>query len=131
MQRSKVALKNYMETNLNHYIECYIGSSAQIVYATFQIALAKAHKNVLLHNMLKLGVASRLVEKPWRICGIETLGMIVEDSEGTPYAEEIPIRPVMDSIGYWTRRKPQMLLGINQRASLSSIRTEAAVDYVT
>lgn len=44
MQRSKVALQNYMETNLNHYIEYFIGSSARIVYDTFQIALAKAQK---------------------------------------------------------------------------------------
>ncbi|KAI6090670.1 hypothetical protein F4821DRAFT_228774 [Hypoxylon rubiginosum] len=97
MQRSKVALQNYMETNLNHYIEYFIGSSARIVYDTFQIALAKAQKSVLLHNTLRLWIASRLVEKPWRICGTETLGMAVEDSEKTPYAGKIPISPVMDS----------------------------------
>ena len=44
MQKSKLTLENYMEMNLHKYIEDFTGSSSQIVYDTFQIALAKAHK---------------------------------------------------------------------------------------
>ena len=38
-----------------------------------------------------------MVEKAWRICGTETLGLTLDDTVRTPYAGKIPIPPVMDS----------------------------------
>jgi hypothetical protein len=42
-------------------------------------------------------MASRLIEKPWGICGDETLGVEMVDDPDSPCYGRIPITPVMDT----------------------------------
>ena len=42
-------------------------------------------------------MASRLIEKPWRICGDEKLGMKVTEDPESKWCGRIPVSPVMDT----------------------------------
>lgn len=45
----------------------------------------------------KVKRASRLIEKPWRICRDETLGMKVTEDPESKWCHRIPVSPVMDT----------------------------------
>lgn len=57
----------------------------------------------LLQDTLHLWVASRLIEKPWRVAGNETLEHNVDDilhpfwDKESPYFSHVPVTPVMDN----------------------------------
>jgi len=51
----------------------------------------------LLRKTLRLWVAARLIEKPWGICGEETLGLSPVQKKDSPFFGIIPITPVMDT----------------------------------
>jgi hypothetical protein len=58
--------------------------------------LKTEHKSLVL-DTLRIWVASRLIEKPWRICGEDTLGMTAEtEDRSSPYFDRIPVTPMMD-----------------------------------
>lgn len=38
-----------------------------------------------------------MIERPWRICGPETLGIQTVEEHGNPYAGTIPVTPMMDT----------------------------------
>lgn len=42
-------------------------------------------------------MAARLIEKPWCICGLETLGMLPGSDKESPWYQKIPITPMMDT----------------------------------
>ncbi|KAF2757567.1 hypothetical protein EJ05DRAFT_394493 [Pseudovirgaria hyperparasitica] len=96
---TKAAMETYMVQNLERYIDSFIDRNDSVVWATFQIAIHRARyrNSILLQKMLRLWIASRMVEKAWHICGRETLGLSHADTAGTPYEGKIPIPPVMDS----------------------------------
>ncbi|RMZ83951.1 hypothetical protein DV737_g1374, partial [Chaetothyriales sp. CBS 132003] len=54
-------------------------------------------KSPLLEKVLKLWMAARLIEEPWRICGEETLGMKPVTDPDAPYYGWIPVTPIMDT----------------------------------
>ena len=41
-------------------------------------------------------MATRLTEKPWRICGEQTLGLLPRDQPDNPWNGIIPVTPIMD-----------------------------------
>jgi hypothetical protein len=51
----------------------------------------------LLKQTLKLWMASRLIEKPWRICSDETLGLNVIEDSNSPWCGVVPVTPLMDT----------------------------------
>ncbi|RMZ86329.1 hypothetical protein DV736_g6444, partial [Chaetothyriales sp. CBS 134916] len=54
-------------------------------------------KSPLLKKALKLWMAARLIEKPWRICGEETTTMKPVTDPDAPYCGWIPVTPIMDT----------------------------------
>lgn len=56
----------------------------------------RCSQNKLVHQALDLFAAARIIERDWRICGQETLGIpAIHDLQQVPLAK-IPITPVMD-----------------------------------
>ena len=49
-----------------------------------------------MRKALDLFAANRIIERDWRICGAETLGMGVVDDPENPWFEKIPVTPIMD-----------------------------------
>ncbi|ORX98193.1 hypothetical protein BCR34DRAFT_496330 [Clohesyomyces aquaticus] len=86
------------------HVESIVNSNNTILVETFRIAMKSVAstrvQDVQIRNLIKdtldLWVASRLIEKPWRICGDETLGMKPDDDPESGYFGRIPVTPIMD-----------------------------------
>jgi hypothetical protein len=61
------------------------------------ISYARDNKNSLVEQALDLFAASRIIERDWRICGSETLGIPVICDPQNSCPKKIPVTPVMDS----------------------------------
>ena len=118
LEDTQGAIEEYIKESLPAYVEHYVDSGSSIVRGPFQIAIHKARwekvaqtyverlnihlltsrsQNSFIQRALNLWVATRLIERPWRICGSETLGVQLDDTKETPFAGTIPVPPVMDS----------------------------------
>lgn len=94
-------IEQYLESDdtLTAYVKNYVGRASSVVQKTFEISIKKARlqENIFIKETLSLWLATRLIEKPWRICGKETLGMNPNDTPESPWEGAIPISPVMDT----------------------------------
>ncbi|KAI0834247.1 hypothetical protein F5Y06DRAFT_174098 [Hypoxylon sp. FL0890] len=87
------------------YINCLLGAANPIVRKTFEAAFRylDASNSSLVSNCLTFWVATRFIEKPWRICtnnlpDFEPLyEPYVPYEEQSPYSGIIPVTPIMDT----------------------------------
>ncbi|KAH6971213.1 hypothetical protein BKA56DRAFT_678331 [Ilyonectria sp. MPI-CAGE-AT-0026] len=80
---------------------CYfntIDSSCPILWDTFQLALqcAAGGEKPLVQQALNLWAGCRMIERLWRVCGDETLGIEPVWERSNPWHGIIPITPIMD-----------------------------------
>jgi len=71
-----------------------------ITWETFRAAMqyAETAKGSMVKQALRLWSAGRIIERPWRMCGSDTLGCEPVDPvkyPGCPYTEIIPVPPIM------------------------------------
>jgi hypothetical protein len=85
----------FLMENEEDYVRAHIENSPPITKRTFETALAKKKDLSLIRLCLKFWVASRLIEKPWRITGSETLGMRLDGNLHSPYYGRILVPPVV------------------------------------
>ncbi|KAI1409961.1 hypothetical protein F5Y13DRAFT_78849 [Hypoxylon sp. FL1857] len=86
------------------YINCLLGAGNPVVRKTFEAAVRylDASDSILVSNCLTFWVATRFIEKPWRICtdnlpDFEPLYEPIPYEEQSPYSGIIPVTPIMDT----------------------------------
>ncbi|KAH0545370.1 hypothetical protein FGG08_000511 [Glutinoglossum americanum] len=95
LRYARSAIKNFLDKNLEGYLDVLLLNASPITKRTFRTALQNRDLT-LLGPALKLWVASRFIETPWHITGSETLGMSRDTHIKSPYRDWVPQTPIMD-----------------------------------
>jgi hypothetical protein len=77
----------------------YVLAEFELPYSTFKAdnTCQGVHGSIIL-DTLRLWVGCRLIEKPWRICGDDTLGVNPDtENKSSPYFDRVPVTPIMDN----------------------------------
>ncbi|KAK0716678.1 hypothetical protein B0T21DRAFT_318606 [Apiosordaria backusii] len=101
-------LKRHVKESTYQYIVAFTTDRTAVLSKTFSMIIQSAERSKdivvqkLLHQVLELWVASRLIEKPWRVKGQELLDHVLDDNHTffdpqSPYFGRIPVTPVMDT----------------------------------
>ncbi|KAK6334551.1 hypothetical protein TWF730_003765 [Orbilia blumenaviensis] len=99
MEEAKRNMERYARQARPLYIKEYLKNTNPIIQKTFEIACqhAKNARSTLIIDALSLWTATRLTEKPWRICGDDLLGVDPYTEEGHPFHGIVPVTPIMDT----------------------------------
>ncbi|KAI9672461.1 MAG: hypothetical protein M1817_003227 [Caeruleum heppii] len=99
MEEGKRNVIDYHRHSRASYIEHLTDGCNSMIQDTFRFAIhfTREHEGSLLRQALDLWAASRLIERPWRICGPDTLGQEPVAKPGNPWNGIIPVTPVMDT----------------------------------
>lgn len=122
-EEAECNMKNAVTTGKEEYINVLLGDSNPITRKTFEAAfrhletsevrdfpfrsLFKRHAGFLISNIplqsrlildcLKFWVATRFIEKPWRICSAGLPGFYPSIEPSCPFSGIIPVTPIMDT----------------------------------
>ncbi|KAI1106393.1 hypothetical protein F4804DRAFT_340550 [Jackrogersella minutella] len=94
--------------NKGEYVDCLLGDANSIIRKTFEAAFRylECSNSSLVSNCLMFWVATRCIEKPWRICSDNLPDfeppydpLDPEDRDGVrcPFNGIIPVTPIMDT----------------------------------
>ncbi|KAH7377963.1 hypothetical protein BKA64DRAFT_246767 [Cadophora sp. MPI-SDFR-AT-0126] len=99
MNKAIVDIQDYCARSRSLHIESLLSGANPIIWKTFHVAFEyiSVSKSTLVSNALSFWVATRLTEKPWRICGEQTLGLLPRDEPDNPWNGIIPVTPIMDT----------------------------------
>lgn len=119
IQETKKIVGEYIKRSAHKYIELALKGSDNIVRDTFFVAARVASsgnvsffwsswegisilftdfkKKPMVQRALELWSASRIIEKTWRICGEDKLGLEVSMDLANPWNGIIPVTPMMDT----------------------------------
>lgn len=50
----------------------------------------------MVQKALELWVTNRMIERTWRLCGDDTLGLEPVSDKTSPWADTVPVTPLMD-----------------------------------
>lgn len=88
----------YIDNFRGSFLSSFLRGSNEITGDIFDEARRHSAFNptCTVRKALDLFAANRIIERDWRICGAETLGMGVVDDPENPWFEKIPVTPIMD-----------------------------------
>ncbi|KAK0732259.1 hypothetical protein B0H67DRAFT_478582 [Lasiosphaeris hirsuta] len=101
LEQVSAEVKRHIKQSVTEHVATFTDNRTAILSKTFSMVMRTAEQANLLNEVLELWVASRLIEKPWRVqCG-QLLGHILEDNHPffdseSPYFGRIPVTPMMD-----------------------------------
>ncbi|KAI9775593.1 MAG: hypothetical protein M1839_000994 [Geoglossum umbratile] len=122
-------MMKYVEDSRQHYLDNLLDSSDKILWDTFQMAIDMGHmgNSPMLKGALSLWSAGRIIERFWRICSDDDLGIGVILDPTNPWSDTIPIPPIMDTQldqlviqGYLIPLKDQLLQELQAKINKKS-----------
>ncbi|SLM34575.1 hypothetical protein LPUS_03411 [Lasallia pustulata] len=94
VEEAKLCMFRYAKESRLSYLENTLDSSNKILWDTFNIALRSG--NFMVQKALELWVTNRMIERTWRLCGDDTLGLEPVSDKTSPWADTVPVTPLMD-----------------------------------
>ncbi|KAH7386224.1 hypothetical protein BKA64DRAFT_136619 [Cadophora sp. MPI-SDFR-AT-0126] len=96
---TKQAMVEYNRRSFVSYIQRNLRDKNPIVWMTFQAAIRHSTKSQspLVRNALLFWSGARLIERPWRLCGTDTLGLSPNEDIDSPWYGTVPVTPIMDT----------------------------------
>ncbi|KAI2610785.1 uncharacterized protein GGS25DRAFT_519082 [Hypoxylon fragiforme] len=98
-EEAECNMKNAVTTGKEEYINVLLGDSNPITRKTFEAAFRhlETSESRLILDCLKFWVATRFIEKPWRICSAGLPGFYPSIEPSCPFSGIIPVTPIMDT----------------------------------
>lgn len=98
MDDARDNMLQYIENFKGSFLSSFLRGSNEITGDIFDEArrFSAFNPTCTVRKALDLFAANRIIERDWRICGTETLGLNVVDDPENPWFEKIPVTPIMD-----------------------------------
>ncbi|KAI1374760.1 hypothetical protein F4677DRAFT_155055 [Hypoxylon crocopeplum] len=92
-------MKRAVASKKEEYINCLLGAANPIIRKTFEAAFryVEISGSCLVLDCLTFWVATRFIEKPWRICSDGLPGFESPHDVQCPFSGIIPVTPIMDT----------------------------------
>ncbi|CAO2655441.1 Nn.00g105050.m01.CDS01 [Neocucurbitaria sp. VM-36] len=95
--KARQSLVVYMRKAKSAYFNRFVDRSNALLLNTFKMAaMCDFTKRPLVNKALDIWAATRLIERTWKLCGDETLGIHPFNNRSDPWKGFVPVTPIMD-----------------------------------
>ncbi|KAJ4367027.1 hypothetical protein N0V83_007557 [Neocucurbitaria cava] len=97
IKKAQQSLITYMRKAKSAYFNRFVDRSNALLFNTFKMAaMCDFTKRPLINKALDIWAATRLIERTWKMCGSETLGIHPVKGRSDPWKGFVPVTPIMD-----------------------------------